>query len=63
MERPHYWYHPEDHEALSDGILHILSSEALSKSLGANALEKVTNEYSLDRMVEDYKSLYLSVFR
>ena len=53
---------PDDPEALCKGILRLLSDKDLSKVLSANASNAVRTKYSFDRMAENYKELYLSIF-
>lgn len=52
---------PEDPEALSKSMLRLLSDKNLSKVLSANASGTVRTKYSLDKMTENYKELYLTI--
>lgn len=50
----------EDKQALIEAILRIKEDAVFSKKLTANAKEKVKANYSIERMVNDYESLYLT---
>ena len=50
---------PNEPEALSDSILHLLSDKVFAKRIGQNASEVCRRRYNIDQMVENYKNLYL----
>jgi glycosyltransferase involved in cell wall biosynthesis len=52
---------PEDSAALSESILRLLRDKNFANYLGTNAARTVQEEYTIDRMIEMYKSLYLKV--
>jgi len=52
---------PNEPEALSESILHLLSNKAFAKFIGQNASEECRKKYNIDHMVENYKNLYLKL--
>ena len=53
----------EDHTSLGEAILTLLNDEALAARLSSNALKEAQDKYTLERMVESYKNLYLEIMK
>jgi len=51
----------EDESSMSRSIARILSDPELSKQLGAGAKMKAQKEFSLDKMIEAYRKLYVDL--
>jgi len=58
-----YVVEPQDPHALADRALRILSHHALADRLGAAALERVRNDFTPDRLLENMQALYHSVLQ
>jgi len=54
---------PKDGRALSEAILSLLGDSKKAHEMGARAQEKIRKDYPLERMVEEYEDLYLSLWR
>jgi glycosyltransferase involved in cell wall biosynthesis len=52
---------PGDPQALCDAILRLLADPSLRASLGANAREFVSKDYSESSMISRYEALYRSL--
>ncbi|MFX0135719.1 MAG: glycosyltransferase family 4 protein [Candidatus Hodarchaeota archaeon] len=48
--------------ALTEAILNILKNSTLAKSLSKNAYRRFTEQFSVERMVSNYQSLYLKCY-
>ena len=54
---------PKDSEALASGILSFLTDPNSAEKIGLRAQEKIRKDFSLERMVEQYEALYLSLLK
>jgi glycosyltransferase involved in cell wall biosynthesis len=54
---------PSDGKALAQAILSLLEDRGKRAELGARAQEKMREEFTLDRMLNQYEALYLSLLR
>lgn len=52
---------PRDKKALAEAILALLEDSEKRVRLATNAQEKIKREFTLDRMLDQYEALYLSV--
>jgi glycosyltransferase involved in cell wall biosynthesis len=53
---------PRDPEALSDACLRLLNLTAQErKSLGEKARQRISQEFSLERMIASYENLYMEM--
>jgi len=50
-----------DHEALASILMRLASEADLRRSYGAAARQRIVERFSLDRMLNDYKELYLEL--
>jgi len=58
-----YIVEPNNPQALADGVLRVLSDHALAGRLGAAALERVRNDFTPDRLLENMQALYHGVIQ
>ena len=52
---------PRDHSVMADAIVRMLKDAALRQRMGAAGLARVTDRFTLDRMVEQTAEVYRSV--
>jgi glycosyltransferase involved in cell wall biosynthesis len=50
---------PEDESLMSRAIAKLLRDPELSRKLGAAAKAKASSEFSLEKMIESYKKIYM----
>lgn len=54
---------PKDGEALAEAIGFLLRNPQKARALGIRGAEKVRRSFTLERMIDQYESFYLSLFR
>ena len=54
---------PRDGKALAEAVLSLVRNPKRAEEMGLRGKEKITQHFSLDRMIDEYENLYLSLFR
>ena len=54
--------HDANPEVIADATLYLLHNPDLSKQIGRNARQSILEQYSIERQMNQYHSLYESVF-
>jgi glycosyltransferase involved in cell wall biosynthesis len=54
---------PRDHEAMADGLTRLLKDEALRRRMGAAAVARARERFTVDRMVAETAGMYQRVMR
>ena len=54
---------PKDPSALAEAVIRVLNDKELARSMGLAAREKVEQEFSVEKMVEETEKVYLSLLK
>ena len=54
---------PRDAEALAEGVLILAKDRERAAALGERARRKIKKDFTLDRMIDEYEALYLSLLQ
>ena len=54
---------PKDPPALAKAVIRVLTNKELVRTMGLSAREKVEQEFSVEKMVEETEKVYLSLLR
>ncbi len=54
---------PANSDALAEKIIALLSQSDLARAMGLRARKTISERFSMDKMVDEYKNLYSSLIR